>query len=111
MYYGDAMQDWKGFSGGNIELGTNVNAISFFAYSDKDFESTLQMWLVTDTNGDLYSTNTITYKQGWNKYTFNFGTEFSVVKTYTFSLKTVVQSDGGQWVYVDDIYFFNDSQA
>lgn len=111
MYYGDAMQDWKGFSGGNIELGTNVNAISFFAYSDKDFESTLQMWLVTDTNSSLYSTNTITYKQGWNKYTFNFGTAFSVVKTYTFSLKTVVQSDGGQWVYVDDIYFFNDSQA
>lgn len=111
MYYGDAMQDWKGFSGGNIELGTNVNAISFFAYSENDFESTLEMWLVTDTNGSLYSTNTITYKQGWNKYTFNFGTEFSVVKTYTFHLKTVVQSDGGQWVYVDDIYFFNDSQA
>ncbi len=105
------MGNWFGYKNLNYTVGENVNAVSFFVYSDSDFTSTLQLWMVTDTNGSLYSNDTVVIKAGLNKYTLHFNTAFNTVKTYTFNLKTQEETDKNKIVYIDDMYFFADTQS
>lgn len=105
------ISNWFGYKELNYTVGENVNAISFFVYSDTDFTSTLGLWMVTDTSGSLYSSDTVVIKAGLNKYTLHFDKPFSELRTYTFYLKDKSDTDKNKIVYIDDMYFFADTQA
>ena len=104
------MTNWWGCKGMNYTVGENVNAVSFFLYSDSDFTSTFALWTETDA-GALYSNDAVVLKKGWNKYTLHFDKTFNTLKTYTFYLKTQDKGDVQKFVHIDDMHFFADTQA
>lgn len=103
--------NWWGYTGLNLSFGTDINSVSFFMYSDRDFEvMKISLYLQADTGG-LYSTEAVEIKAGWNKYTFTFSETFTSIEYYTFYAKPHNPAERGYFIYVDDVYFFNDSQA
>lgn len=100
--------NWWGYKNLNVTIDGGANAVTFFLYSDTDLACTIGLYLNTDVGG-LYSDQGVTVKAGLNKYTVTYSTTFNTIDYYTFHQKT--GSDPQKFIYIDDIYFFNDSQA
>ena len=119
-WYKEAMGNWHGYTGCNIDMGEDVGKVTFYAHAPKDFVNHVGLWVsCKDASGGGVSNDyskpvgadTVDYilpKAGWHKYTLDLKCTFRTLNTFTFYALERDKADAGDeesGLYIDGMYF------